>query len=164
MSKIQLKRLAVIEGDLYHPGIYKPGELPPQIVSNPDLVDKVVTGKDKSVTEFDNSLKVQKINLGEEVSNINAPGYKGQETVILESEKENKVFGTEKVAKDSKINLNTATLDEIAGINGVTMPTAQKIVEQRETDKFKDLSDLETRASLPGKKKWESLKNSIAFE
>ena len=77
------------------------------------------------------------------------PLYDGQ---ILSFEKINR----------SKININTANIEDLCTLPGIGIKTAQKIIEYRKTITFKKKSDL-TKISGIGVKKYEILKEYITI-
>lgn len=77
------------------------------------------------------------------------PLYNGQ---ILSFEKINR----------SKININTANIEDLCTLPGIGIKTAQKIIEYRKTITFKKKSDL-TKISGIGVKKYEILKEYITI-
>ncbi|MGI5949094.1 DUF655 domain-containing protein [Peptoniphilus sp.] len=59
-----------------------------------------------------------------------------------------------------KINLNTADLNSLTNIPGVGEKTAQKILEYREKNRFKNIEDIKNVDGI-GDKKFESMKDFI---
>ena len=67
-----------------------------------------------------------------------------------------------KVVEEPRLNINTATIDEISSLRGVGKATAKKITELREESPFSSRDDLNTRVPLPGSRDWKEY--SILFE
>lgn len=69
-----------------------------------------------------------------------------------------------KLLSQNKLNLNTATLDELKSLPGVGEVTARNIIEYREKNGgFKNLEELKKVKGI-GEKKFELLKNYLTLE
>jgi hypothetical protein len=67
-----------------------------------------------------------------------------------------------RVVEEPKLNINTASVEEISSLQGVGKATAKKITELREEAPFSSREDLNTRVPLPGSRDWKQY--SILFE
>lgn len=79
-----------------------------------------------------------------------------QEPVVTEAPET-----TEQQEQPVKLNINTATLEEIEALPKVGAKTAKKVVALREESPFTSLEDLDSRATLPFGKSWTSLAEQI---
>lgn len=149
--KLKLKTLTQIGSDIYHEGTYDEAYLPFVIRNDPSLVSEV--GKPEGeVTEFKSSLKTQKIEIGSAQSNEKT-SFKTKPPVVIEDPKtkEEDKENTEPPIYDP----NQATIEELESVDGITVNTAQKVIEERVKKKFVDFADLDKRVPLKGNRKWE---------
>lgn len=65
--------------------------------------------------------------------------------------------------QDSRLNINTATEEDLTKLEGVGTRTADKIMEEREVKLFNSIEDLDKRATLMFGKKWEEFVDKITF-
>ncbi|MDJ0594423.1 MAG: helix-hairpin-helix domain-containing protein [Pleurocapsa sp. MO_226.B13] len=150
MVQIKLKRFTAYKGNAYYAGVYRDIDLPEAIRNNPDLVIRSSEGVDLATPNYHNSLKEQKVKVGGSTPNQKKDNYNPPKPVILEEEKE-------------KLNIATATVDQLAAIDGITMSTAQKVLEEREKGEFGDYADLDKRVPLKGNRKWENFSDRISL-
>lgn len=66
----------------------------------------------------------------------------------------------EQLEENNKININTASKEELMALNGIGEQTAIKIIEYRDTTKFNDIEDLMNVSGI-GTSKYESIKEDI---
>lgn len=151
MAQVKLKRLTIINGNPYHAGVYDENYLPESIKNDLTLVENL--DEVSNTPNYQNTLRKQEINIGGEKPSAEQISFKGETPKVIEQDN-----------KSNSIKINTATVDEIASLNGVTVVNAQKVVEEREKEKFSDYSDLDTRVSLKGSRKWESFSDRITFD
>jgi DNA uptake protein ComE-like DNA-binding protein len=149
MAQIKLKRLTIVNGNPYHAGIYEENYLPDSIKKDPSLIEEI--DQDISTPDYQNTLKTQSIDIGSAKPNSEKISFSGEPAKVMTEERVNK----------EKIDINTATVDQLASLDGVTVANAQKIVEEREKAKFTEIADLDKRVALKGSRKWESLSDRI---
>lgn len=87
---------------------------------------------------------------------------------IMQENGENDVTGGEKDSNSmkgasDKVNINTATLDELDSLPGVGPSTAQKIIDYRETNgKFNKIEDLQNVKGI-GEAKYSEIKDKVTI-
>lgn len=156
MAKVRLTKLTIIKGNPYHSGVYDDKYLPSEIIKTPGLVTQLDAAS--SITpNHQNAIKKQAITIGTPKDNAQKSSYKTVKPVELELEKSGE---TPKVVETT--NVNTATVDQISNLDGITMATANLVIKAREEKPFADLKDLSDRVQLKGNKKWD--KFSLSFE
>jgi len=158
MSKVRLKKFTRCNGNAYHIGTYDREYLPPQILNTPGLVAEL-DEKPSITPNYKENLKAETVTMGTSSPAQKNTTYTTPENVDLD--KEEAKSNTESV---SKLDINKSTVDELSGVDGVTVSTAKSIVDQREKNPFKDYADLDKRLPLRGKKKWESLSDRIEIK
>ncbi len=130
-------------------------------VQKPGVVELKEGDRVKDAVEAAGGLQekadVHAINLAAEVvdgSKIYIPKV-GETQVPVEAS-----TGQGAASSDGKVNINTATKDELMKLPGVGSSTAESILEERKKGKFKSIQDLK-RISGIGEKKFEKLKDHI---
>lgn len=106
-------------------------------------------------------------NRGSEVSirtASDAPAYSQAESTAPQSTVAPSVAVTTEAKKDGPLNLNTATVDELAKLPGIGEVIAQRIVDYREANGF--FSSVEELDEVPGigSKRIEGLKDYVTVE
>lgn len=142
---VRLKKHAHFKSNFYHPRIYQPGELPPELLSD-DLVTQekaslIVSSFTKSSAFPDTEVK---LTVEEPISNV--VSYNSSEVAIVKS----------------KLSINKATVTELAGA-GIPMNSAKEIIKEREKEKFTDIASL-SKVTLPKGKTWSSFESQLVFE
>lgn len=152
-KQVKLTKLLVVRGNFYHPRIYNPGDLPDEIMAQAEHLDqsflKPPSAKEvltPTIAKSDDVIE-NKIAFSVEVPNTTPAPYP-TETVVLTA---------------SKIDVNRATVDELAKLSGVGVTTASKLVKERETQPFSSVEDLDSRVPLRTKT-WEELKPQILIQ
>ncbi len=69
----------------------------------------------------------------------------------------------EEVVLPKKLCINTATAEEIAVLDGVSLEKATKVVELRQEKQFGDCNDLDARVKLAFGRKWQTYNDKICF-
>lgn len=67
-----------------------------------------------------------------------------------------------KIVEEPKLNINSATIEEISALRGIGRATAKKIHELREESPFSSKEDLNNRVPLYGSRDWNEY--SVLFE
>lgn len=108
---------------------------------------------------------LSKVNLAYQISDgqkIIIPSIKQEASgnYIIENSGEN-VVQEEKDSKDSKININTASVSELIALPGVGKSTAEKIINYRnQNGKFKNIEDIKNVSGI-GESKYNQLSGYI---
>lgn len=76
----------------------------------------------------------------------------------VEESEEKQVENDKQVSE--KININTASAEELKGLDGIGDKTAEKIIEYRESDKFDSVEEIMEVKGI-GEGKYEKIKNNI---
>ena len=109
---------------------------------------------------------IEKINLAyllEDGMKIKIPTKNSNET-NEEITKESGLEEENKTTKNQKININTATLEELDTLDGIGKSTAEKIIEYRKQNgKFKTIEDLKNVSGI-GESKYEKIKEKITVK
>jgi hypothetical protein len=120
MSKkpFRLREMQVIRGNLYHPQVYLPGELPPDLYSEKygEFIDD---GTSDEAIDPVLSPVITSIDDGARVEN--------------------------ELALEDLVDINTATIDDLIKVDRIGNSTATKIVAERNNGKFADVDDLMRR-------------------
>lgn len=151
---VKLLKLAVNRGNIYHPRIYNPGELPDEIMSRVDILQQDDNGKAPATvltpTINDSDVKVENaISFSVEAPSTIPASYP-TETVVVNS-------------SVPKTDINKATIDELSRLPGVGAAIATKLDKAREQQPFSSFEDLDTRIPLRGKS-WDELKAQVLIQ
>ncbi|MFN6560042.1 MAG: hypothetical protein RMY28_009560 [Nostoc sp. ChiSLP01] len=142
---VTLKKHAIYSGNFYHPREYKPGELPLAL-----LTEEYVTQGSPEIPTFSpfaGSFEETKVIIGAETPN-----------------NEQTTYGTTTVVVPTRIQINDATIEAIAALDGISLSVAKKVVEERVKTFFTSLEDLKTRVPLAKNLKWESFSDKLLFD
>lgn len=144
---VTLKKHAVYSGNFYHPREYNPGELPAALLSE----EYVTQGSPEIPTfsPFAGSFEETKVIIGAETPNNELTSY-GTSTVIVPT-------------SVARIQINGATIEAIAALEGISITAAKKVVEERVKSPFTSLDDLKTRVQL-AKFNWEVFADKLLFD
>lgn len=171
-----------IKGEVVNPGVYELNENERVI----DAVNKAGGFTDNAYTRYinlskklsdENVIIINNINEIEDIkSRKNLEVIKETENTITITEKdiisndyiESKTDSKSNTSSSEKlntiVNINTATKEELAKINGIGESTALKIIEYRESNgKFEKVEDLKNVKGI-GDKKYEQIKDYITAE
>ncbi len=85
---------------------------------------------------------------------------KNQEKIIIPSVKKEEI---EYDSYNSKININTATIEELKLLDGIGEKTAEKIIEYREINEFTEIEQLMNVNGI-GEGKFNKIKDKICAE
>lgn len=95
------------------------------------------------------------------INNINLARKLVDSDMITIAEKANEdLESVEELENDDKININSASKEELMTLSGIGEQTAIKIIEYRETTKFNDIEDLMNVKGI-GISKYEVIKDDI---
>ena len=145
-----------ISGQVNNEGVY-------ELEEGSRIIDAI--NKAGGVTE---TADTSQINLAEKIEDgakIYVPA-KGEESVKTNSQEEKTTKNTKdivqnKETKSKKININTATEEELDTLPGIGQATAQKIIEYRkENGKFSKIEDIKDVSGI-GDSKFEKIKDLI---
>ncbi len=145
-----------ISGQVNNEGVY-------ELEEGSRIIDAI--NKAGGVTE---TADTSQINLAEKIEDgakIYVPA-KGEESVETNSQegkttKNTKNIAQDKETKSKKININTATEEELDTLPGIGQATAQKIIEYRkENGKFSKIEDIKDVSGI-GDSKFEKIKDLI---
>lgn len=146
------KIVAYITGEVKKPGIYELDEN--SRIS--DLIEKA-----DGLTE---NASLDKVNLAykiEDGQKITIPCINNEivENIISEEAGENILENDENVGE--KVNINTATIDDLTKISGIGESTAQKIIDYRKANgKFKSIEEIKNISGI-GENKYNQIKDYI---
>jgi DNA uptake protein ComE-like DNA-binding protein len=148
---VKLLKMAVNRGNIYHPRIYNPGELPEEVLARLDIIQQDEVKEPVLTPTINNSdVKVENsISFSVEAPNTIPKTYP-TETVVIG-------------AVLPKTDVNKATIDELSKLPGVGAAIATKLDKAREQQPFTSVEDLDTRIPLRGKS-WDELKESILIQ
>lgn len=150
---VKLLKMAVNRGNIYHPRIYNPGELPEEVLARVDILQQDEAKIPDAVltpTINNSDVKVENsISFSVEAPSTIPKGFP-TETVIVG-------------AVLPKTDINKATIDELSKLPGVGAAIATKLDKAREQQTFTSIEDLDTRIPLRGKS-WDELKESILIQ
>jgi DNA uptake protein ComE-like DNA-binding protein len=148
---VKLLKMAVNRGNIYHPRIYNPGELPEEVLARLDIVQQDEVKEPVLTPTINNSdVKVENsISFSVEAPNTIPKTYP-TETVVIG-------------AVLPKTDVNKATIDELSKLPGVGAAIATKLDKARDQQPFTSVEDLDTRIPLRGKS-WDELKESIVIQ
>lgn len=87
---------------------------------------------------------------------------KNQEKIIIPKKKQVENIDVEENIETvtDKVNINTASKEELTGLDGIGEKTAEKIIEYREKQKFTDIEELKEVNGI-GEKKFEKIKEQV---
>ncbi len=145
-DKYENKICAYIAGEVANPGVY--------YIEEGSRVNTLVDIAGGFTKEAD----IQDINLAEIVNDsdkIDIPK-------IANDEYDNTFNEEEGSSSSIKININTASLDELQSLNGIGEATAKKIIEYRQNSKFEKIEDILNVSGI-GSSKYELIKEYICI-
>lgn len=148
---VKLLKMAVNRGNIYHPRIYNPGELPEEVLARLDIIQQDEV-KEPVLTPTINNSDVK-------VENSISFSVEAPSTIP-------KAYPTETVIVGAilpKTDINKATIDELSKLPGVGAAIATKLDKARDQQPFTSVEDLDTRIPLRGKS-WDELKESIVIQ
>ena len=142
-----------IDGWIQNPGVYE--------IKENDRVNTII----EKAGGLKEGASIKSINLAARLSD----GYKiyipnrEEEKQIETTEVKGNNTGTVKITKNSKININKASISELKQITGIGESTANKIIDYRDNvGKFKKIEDIKEVKGI-GDSKYESIKDKITI-
>ena len=142
-----------IDGWIQNPGVYE--------IKENDRVNAII----EKAGGLKEGASIKSINLAARLSDgdkIYIPNREEEKQIETTEVKGNNT-GTVKITKNSKININKASITELKQITGIGESTANKIIDYRENvGKFKKIEDLKEVKGI-GDSKYESIKDKITI-
>lgn len=138
-----LKNIGVyITGEIKNPGVY--------YVKEGTRLNELIDIAGGILQEAD----VDKINMAQKLRDSEKINIPSKEALIELTSDENNI---------KKININTASKEELTKLNGIGESTAEKIIKYRENATFETIEDIMEVQSI-GKSKFEKIKDDITVE
>ncbi len=147
-ENIAKKILVHIDGEIVNPGVI-------ELTEGARIIDAVnIAG---GLTQFADE---KRINLAKKVSDeekiyIPRIGEDISEVDIISTNQANSVSSNK-----GKVNINTASKEELQSLPGIGPALAEKIIEYRQNRKFSNIDDIKNVAGI-GEKRFESIKDFI---
>lgn len=142
-----------IDGWIQNPGVYE--------IKENDRVNTII----EKAGGLKEGASIKSINLAAKLSDgdkIYIPNREEEKQIETTEVKGNNT-GTVKITKNSKININKASISELKQITGIGESTANKIIDYRENvGKFKKIEDIKEVKGI-GDSKYESIKDKITI-
>ena len=142
-----------IDGWIQNPGVYE--------IKENDRVNTII----EKAGGLKEGASIKSINLAARLSDgdkIYIPNREEEKQIETTEVKGNNT-GTVKITKNSKININKASISELKQITGIGESTANKIIDYRENvGKLKKIEDIKEVKGI-GDSKYESIKDKITI-
>lgn len=142
-----------IDGWIQNPGVYE--------IKENDRVNTII----EKAGGLKEGASIKSINLAARLSDgdkIYIPNREKEKQIETTEVKGNNT-GTVKITKNSKININKASISELKQITGIGESTANKIIDYRDNvGKFKKIEDIKEVKGI-GDSKYESIKDKITI-
>ena len=142
-----------IDGWIQNPGVYE--------IKENDRVNTII----EKAGGLKEGASIKSINLAARLSDgdkIYIPNREEEKQIETTEVKGNNT-GTVKITKNSKININKASITELKQITGIGESTANKIIDYRDNvGKFKKIEDIKKVKGI-GDSKYESIKDKITI-
>ena len=142
-----------IDGWIQNPGVYE--------IKENDRVNTII----EKAGGLKEGASIKSINLAARLSDgdkIYIPNREEEKQIETTEVKGNNT-GTVKITKNSKINMNKASITELKQITGIGESTANKIIDYRDNvGKFKKIEDIKEVKGI-GDSKYESIKDKITI-
>ena len=142
-----------IDGWIQNPGVYE--------IKENDRVNTII----EKAGGLKEGASIKSINLAARLSDgdkIYIPNREEEKQIETTEVKGNNT-GTVKITKNSKININKASISELKQITGIGESTANKIIDYRDNvGKFKKIEDIKEVKGI-GDSKYESIKDKITI-
>lgn len=142
-----------IDGWIQNPGVYE--------IKENDRVNTII----EKAGGLKEGASIKSINLAARLSDgdkIYIPNREEEKQIETTEVKGNNT-GTVKITKNSKVNINKASISELKQITGIGESTANKIIDYRDNvGKFKKIEDIKEVKGI-GDSKYESIKDKITI-
>lgn len=142
-----------IDGWIQNPGVYE--------IKENDRVNTII----EKAGGLKEGASIKSINLAARLSDgdkIYIPNREEEKQIETTEVKGNNT-GTVKITKNSKVNINKASITELKQITGIGESTANKIIDYRDNvGKFKKIEDIKEVKGI-GDSKYESIKDKITI-
>lgn len=158
MDRYKVHQLIKFNGNPIFAGIYDAVELPDRIKENKNLCTKLDENAPKTAN-YQAGTVTQNVTVGTKSGITGVESFDPKPAVDIDQNTQ----PVETAKSVTSINPNTASLDELADLDGITVTTAQKVIEERSKEKFVDLDDLDKRVPLKGSRKWSKFSDRLKF-
>ena len=157
-DKYKVHQLIRLHGNPIFAGVYDASELPDSIKQNAALCTKI-DPQTPPTANYKSGITTQEITVGTKTPTQGKESFTPKKPIDIDAQEKEKA--EQNKDKVSILNINTATVDQLSSIDGITVSTAQEVIAEREKTKFASFQDLDKRVSLKGNRKWSTYSDRI---